>query len=143
MASFAGLDEAVIADAKGTRDFLKPAGHVVAIILRPLAKLRGALRHLDGVLVVAHQEKDLVPLHAAVAGLDVGAEFLEGGADVGPAIGVVDGGGLKESRRIGHLGILWKAPPLRLFVYSARRLFGKRLIPLGGCTVTLSRQPRA
>src|SRR5205823_5742198 len=60
--------------------------------------------HLDGVLVVAHQEPHVVPLLAAVAGLDVGADFLERGADVRPAVRVIDGGGQKETRSCGHDG---------------------------------------
>ena len=69
----AGLDEIVVADFQGAPNFLKLPGHVVAVFLGGEFQLRGSLGHLDGVLVVAHEEMDVVPLHAPVAGLHVGA----------------------------------------------------------------------
>ena len=99
--SLAGLDEDVVADVERVPDLAELPGHVVAVGLRVLAQFGGPLRHLDRVLVVAHQEEDVEALHAAVAGLHVGAELLERGADVRPAVGVVDGGGL-EPGLCGH-----------------------------------------
>src|SRR5262249_39432189 len=98
------LDEGVVADAQGVPDLAELPGHVVAVRLHVLAQLRGALRHLDGVLVVAHQEEDLVALHAAVAGLHVGAELLKRGADVRPNVGIVDRRCLEETRFVGNDG---------------------------------------
>ncbi len=69
----AGLDEIVVADFQGAPNLLKLPGHVVAVFLGGEFQLRGPLGHLDGVLVVAHEEMDVVPLHAPVAGLNVGA----------------------------------------------------------------------
>src|SRR5579885_2516757 len=126
----AGLDEVVVADLQGAPDLLELAGHVVAVRLGVLAKLRRPLRYLDGVLVVAHEEVDAVALHAAVAGLHVGAELLEGGADVRPAVGVVDGGGQVEARVVGHdspssTGAAGPArdpaDPARVFLLHSRR----------------------
>src|SRR5262249_20452622 len=102
VARLAGLDEVVVADFEGLPDLLELPGHVVAVGLRAQAEFAGLPLDLDRVLVVAHQEVDVKTLHAAVAGLDVGAELLEGGADVRPAVGVVDGGGQVETRRFGH-----------------------------------------
>jgi hypothetical protein len=42
-----------------------------------LAQLLGSTSHLDSVLVVAHEEKNFVPFHAPVAGLDIGANFFK------------------------------------------------------------------
>src|SRR5262249_24850424 len=98
----AGLDEVVVADLQGAPDFLELAGHVVAVGLGIFAHLGGALGDLDGVLIVAPPEMGLAAFHAAVAGLDVGADLLEGGADVRATIGVVDGRGLIETCWIGH-----------------------------------------
>lgn len=97
-----GLDEDVGADAQGVPDLAELPGHVVAVLLRLLPQLGGPLRHLDGVLVRPHQEKDVITLHAPVACLHVGADLLEGGADVRPAVGVVDGGGQVKACRVGH-----------------------------------------
>ena len=44
----------------------------------------------DGVLVVAHQEVDRVPLHSAKSSLHVGSDLLERRADVRTAVGIVD-----------------------------------------------------
>src|SRR5262249_30447749 len=91
----AGLNEGVVADLQRVPDLAELAGHVIAVGLRVHTQFRGALRDLDGVLVIAHQEADVVPLHAAIASLHIGAELLERGADVRPAIGIVDGGRLE------------------------------------------------
>src|SRR5262249_47969517 len=74
---FAGLDEVVEADLERAPYLLELAGHVVAVFLRVAAHFGSLLGHLDGVLVVAHQEMDLVTLHAPIAGLDVGADLFE------------------------------------------------------------------
>src|SRR5262249_35183883 len=57
---------------------------------------------LDGVLIVAHEEVDLVAIHASITGLNVGADLLESGADVRPTVGIVDRGGLVKTRCFGH-----------------------------------------
>ena len=90
MPRFARLYEVVEADVEGAPDLLELVGHVVAVGLGVAAELGGAARHLHGVLVVAHQEVDLETLHAPVARLHVGADLLEGGADVRQAVGIVD-----------------------------------------------------
>jgi hypothetical protein len=46
--------------------------------------------HLDGVLVVSHQEKDLVTFHAAVTGLNIGTDFFKRRAYVWPTVGIID-----------------------------------------------------
>src|SRR5262249_46200407 len=85
--------------------------HVVAVRLDVLPEFGGATRHLDGVLVVAHQEEDVITLHAAVARLHVGAQLLERGADVRPAVGGVDGRCDEITCRVWHCE---SAPPLFL-----------------------------
>src|SRR5579883_3312402 len=102
MAGLARLDEIVVADLQGAPDLLKLPGHVVAIGFRIDAQLGGALGDLDGVLVVAHEEEHVVALHAAIARLYVRAELFEGGADMRPAVGVIDGCGQKIARWFGH-----------------------------------------
>ena len=60
------------------------------------------LRRLDhglGVLVHPHQEVDVVPPQPAVARDAVGADLLQRVAQMGVAVGVVDGGGEVE---LGH-----------------------------------------
>jgi len=55
------------------------------------AQLGGLLDTLTVFSSLPIREVDVVPLHAAGSGLHVGAELLEGSADVRPAVGVVDG----------------------------------------------------
>ena len=55
---------------------------------RPSSRARWGT--LIGVLVVAHQEMDRAAFHAAEPGLHVGPDLLERGADVRPAVGIVD-----------------------------------------------------
>ncbi len=90
MPFFARLDEVVVRDIEGTPDVLKLAGHLIDVLLGLEPHLAGALRHLDGVFVVAHQEMDGVAFHAAESGLHVGADLLESGPDMRPAVGIVD-----------------------------------------------------
>ena len=110
MAWRAGLDEIVEADVEGAPHFLELPGHVVAVFLGVAVQFGGAARDLDGVFIVAHQEMYFKALHAAVAGLHVGADFLEGGADVRPAIGIVD----RQVVMKNFLVMMWpdQAPPL-------------------------------
>ena len=98
----AGLDERVVADVEGVPDGAELAGHVVAVLLHVAVLLGRLAGDFVGVLVVAHEEEDIEAFHAAVAGLDVGADLLEGGADVRPAVGVVDGGGQEKRRQSVH-----------------------------------------
>ena len=98
----AGLDEVVVGDLQGVPDLLELAGHVVDVRLGLEAQLPGSLRHLDGVLVVAHQEVDRGSFHPAKPGLDVGADLLERRADVRPAVGVVDRRRDVELGRFSH-----------------------------------------
>ena len=65
-------------------------------------QFRGALGHLDRIFIIAHEEKDFVAFHAAIAGLYIGANFFKSSADVRPAIGIVDRGGQKKAWCIGH-----------------------------------------
>src|SRR5262249_49838062 len=108
VACLTGLDEIVVTDVQSAPGRLELRRHFVAVRLRVLPEFSSTARHLDGVLVVAHEEEDLVSFHAPVAGLDVGAELLECGADVRPAVGIVDGGGQEITRSFGHG---FRAPP--------------------------------
>src|SRR5262249_46092287 len=130
VALLAGLNEVVVADLQGTPDLLELTGHVVHVLLRVAAQLGRPAGDLDRVLVVAHQEVDVVTLHAAVAGLHVGAELLEGGADVRPAVGVVDRGGQVKSIALGHD---WSRPSSRgpgsLYLLSRRKPPGYGFTP--------------
>src|SRR5262249_51281943 len=101
MAFLARLHEIVVADFESVPDGLKLVGHVVAISFCLLSEFGGPLRDFDGVFVVAHEQKNIVPVHAAIAGLDVGAELFKRGADMWPAIGIVDRG-CNEERGTGH-----------------------------------------
>src|SRR5262249_7274402 len=106
MPHLAGLYEVVVADIESAPDLLELPGHVVAVGLGVLFQLGGALGDLDRVLVVAHEEVDAQPLHAAIAGPHVGADLLERRADVGPTVGVVNRRGQIEARDFSH-GSLW------------------------------------
>ena len=61
--------------------------------------LLGRLQHRLRVLVHAHEEVDVVAPEAPVARDAVGADLLERVAEMGVAVGVVDGGGEVE---LGH-----------------------------------------
>jgi len=87
---------------------IRQAGDQIAHIL---AQLGRAFGDFDRVFIVAHQEMDVVAFHAAIAGLYVGAELFKGGADVRPAIGIVDGGG--DVELFGHHTFLRLAPVRR------------------------------
>src|SRR5205823_790074 len=78
----ARLDEIVVTDIERAPHLLELPRHFVAVGLGILSQLGGALRYLDRVFVVAHQEMDAKSLHAAIASLHIGAELLEGRADV-------------------------------------------------------------
>src|SRR5882762_1164752 len=62
----------------------------------PLARRNGGagrrLNHRLAVLVHPHEKMDLVAAQPVIAGDTVGADFLQGVAEVGIAIGVIDGG---------------------------------------------------
>ena len=83
-------------------DFLELPGHLVDVLLGLDAQLAGALRHLDRVFVVAHQEVDAIALHPAESSLHVGPDLLERGADVRAAVGIVDRRRDEEWRVVVH-----------------------------------------
>ena len=74
------------------------------------AEFLGALRDLDRVLVVAHQEVDGEPFHPAEPRLDVGPDLLERRADVRPAVGVVDRRREVEPVRVALLSLIVGSP---------------------------------
>ena len=123
VASFRGLDEVVVGDLQRRPDLAELAGHIVDVGPGLDAELLGGLLDLDGVLVVAHQEVDRVSLHPAEPSLDVGADLLERGADVGPAVGVVDRRGDIEAHR-SRLGPSVGLAGDRLFKRRCRRRVG-------------------
>ena len=90
VALLAGLDEVVERDVERVPDLLELPGHLVNVGFRLEVQFAGALRHLDRVLVVAHQEMDRGAFHPAEPGLHIGPDLLEGRADVRAAVGVVD-----------------------------------------------------
>ena len=102
MPFFGGLDEIVIGDFQSVPDCTELAGHVVYVGLGFQAQFLSALRDLDGVLIVAHQEMDLLSLHALVSRLDIGPYFLEGRTNMGAAVRIIDGGCNVETRSIAH-----------------------------------------
>src|SRR5262249_40252880 len=90
MTLFAGLDEVVIGDVEGAPDVLELAGHLVDIRLGLDSQLASALWHLDGILIIAHQEMNRSTLHPEESGLYVGTDLLECRADVRATVGVID-----------------------------------------------------
>src|SRR5262249_46594853 len=93
------------------------------------------LRHLDRVLVVTHEEVDVIALLPAITCLHVGAEFLERRADVRPAVRIIDGGGQIEAWSLGHA-----LHPCKSHVGNLTYV-GKRRVA-GGNTVTRNRRAR-
>src|SRR5258708_13527099 len=67
MPRLTGLDEIVVANAESAPDVLKLSGHVVAVFFRRSTQLRSPFGALDRVFIVAHQEKDFIPVHAPIA----------------------------------------------------------------------------
>ena len=84
------LDEIVKRNVQGAPHFAELTRHVVAIRLHGLPEFSSTASHLDGVLVVSHQEKDLVTFHAAVTGLNIGTDFFKRRANVWPTVGIID-----------------------------------------------------
>ncbi len=82
VAWFRGLDEVVVGDIEGVPDFAELSRHVVDVGFGFEFEFGGALGDFDGVFVVSHLEVDIEALHSAETGLDIGADFFEGGADV-------------------------------------------------------------
>ncbi len=120
MAFFAGLDEVVVARCRGRRQTSwNWRGHVVDVVFRLDSQLASLLGHLDGVLVVAHQEVDRVAFHAAKPSLHVGPDFFEGRADMRAAVGIVD----RRRNEISRWAVRHPGP--RLAGYRAILLSGK------------------
>ena len=99
---FASLDEVVIRDFERLPDILELPRPFRRRIVWARAPFLGALGHLDGVFIIAHQELNCVAFHAAKSSLHICADLLERRSDVRTAIGIVDCRGDKESRLIVH-----------------------------------------
>src|SRR5262249_42089690 len=102
MAAFTGLNEIVVADLERLPYLFELPGHFVAVIARIATQLGGTPGNLDRVFVVPHEKEDAVPFHAAIACLYIGADFLERGADVRTAIGIINRRGQEVARRFSH-----------------------------------------
>ncbi len=93
-----GADELVVGEPEARPDRREARGDVVDERLRRRPRLLGRLGDLLAVLVHPDHEMDVAAERAMEPGDHVGADLLEGVADVGIAVGVVDGGRQVEAR---------------------------------------------
>ncbi len=96
MSGFACLDEIIKAYIQGPPYFFKLVCHLVAISLGIKIKFSGPACDLDGVFIIAHEKENIFSLHALESSLNISPNFFEGGADMRPAVGVIDGSGDEE-----------------------------------------------
>ena len=90
-------NELIVADVQALPRLLKPIGNFVDEHLRRNAALYGGLLHFVTVFVHSHEEMHVVTAKPVVSGNNIGADFLEGVADVWIAVRVIDGGGEIEA----------------------------------------------
>jgi hypothetical protein len=96
MSWFAGLNEIIKTYIQGTPNFFELVCHFVAIGVGIQIKFGSSASDFDGVFVITHEKENIFALHPLEASLDIGTNFFEGCANVGPAVGVIDCGGDKE-----------------------------------------------
>ena len=100
VALFAGLNEIGKAQVEGAPNFLELFGHIVAIGLGFLTQLFGPAGDFDRVFVISHEEKDFMALHAPVSRLGIRPDLFKSGANMGAAVGVINGRG--QEKALGH-----------------------------------------
>ena len=96
-----GPDPVVVAALQPLPEALEPRRHEVHPGLGLDLVLFGGLEHGLGVLVHAHEEMDVVAPEPPVTRDAVGAHLLERVAEMGVAVGIVDGG---REVKLGHAG---------------------------------------
>ena len=105
VAGVGGFDPAVGVDIEAIPEGAELGGDFRHVGLRGDAGFFGALLDLLAVLVDAGEEVDGLSVEPLEAGDGVRQDFFVGVADVGRAVGVVDGG--SDEERLGH-GITWR-----------------------------------
>src|SRR5215217_4815408 len=93
MARLGGTYEGVDRDIEGVPSSAEGCLHAVGPLLRGDAVVSGGAEDVLAVLVETHAEGGVVAEETVVASDDIGGDFLQGVADVGGAVGVIDGGG--------------------------------------------------
>ena len=90
MPRLARLNKVIKRNPKRPPHLLKLPGHVIHVSLRRNPQLLGPLRHLHRVLVIAHQEEDVEPLHPPKPRLHVRPDLLKRRPDMRPAVRIIN-----------------------------------------------------